>query len=217
MTKKYDAVIFDLDGTIIDSTWVWPKVTLEYLAKYQLEMPNDLDPALEGASFTDVAIYFKQRFKLPDSIEQIKEDWNSMATVFYTEHMQLKEGVLEFMQRLKGQGIRLGIATSNSIELTEAVLEYFNLKTYFEVICTSCMVDRGKPYPYIYQKVAEELNIDSSQCLVIEDGVNGVIAAQRAGMDVWAVRDRQSISTQQKLKDITNRYIESYKEVIKYF
>ena len=73
------AVIFDLDGTLVDSMWMWEDIDIEYLGRYGLSCPEDLQKAIEGMSFTETAVYFKERFGLPDSIVEIKEAWIAMS------------------------------------------------------------------------------------------------------------------------------------------
>ena len=131
MNKQYDAVIFDLDGTLIDSMWVWEKIDETFLSELGLTVPKDMDKILEGKSFTETAVYFRERFKLEMSIEAIKERWNEMAWEFYTHKVPLKEGAKDFLVWLKEKNIKMGSATSNSIELVEAVLEALNIRDYF--------------------------------------------------------------------------------------
>ena len=83
MFEEKEAVLFDLDGTLVDSMWVWPEVDIDYLGRMGLEVPEDLQRELEGMGFTAVAWYFKERFQIPDSVEQIKKTWNDMALEAY--------------------------------------------------------------------------------------------------------------------------------------
>lgn len=101
MLKNIEAVIFDLDGTLVDSMWMWKTIDIEYLARFGLEFPQDLQSSIEGMSFSETAVYFKKRFNLPDSIDQIKSDWNQMAWDKYLYEVPLKEGVREFLEYLK--------------------------------------------------------------------------------------------------------------------
>lgn len=191
INKRFDAVIFDLDGTLVDSMWVWEKIDEDFLRKRNIEKPNDMDKALEGKSFTETAVYFKERFKLEMSVEEIKREWNEMAWLFYTKEVPLKKGVKKFLEVLRKQNIKIGIATSNSIELVNAVLKALEIEAYFDQIRTSCEVGRGKPFPDIYLKVAEDLGVEPDRCLVFEDIPNGVRAGKNAGMTAWGIRDRQ--------------------------
>ena len=92
MLKNIDAVIFDLDGTLVDSMWMWKTIDIEYLARFGLEFPEDLQADIEGMSFTETAIFFKNRFKLPDPVDKIKRDWNEMAWDKYLNEVPLKRG-----------------------------------------------------------------------------------------------------------------------------
>lgn len=80
---KIQAVIFDLDGTLVDSMWMWKDIDIEYLGRYQIplseEFQREIEREIEGKSFTETAVYFKEHFQLPKTLEEIKEDWNLMA------------------------------------------------------------------------------------------------------------------------------------------
>ena len=80
MFDQIDAVLFDLDGTLIDSMWMWESIDIEYLKRFGLTCPKDLQPSIEGMSFSETAIYFKERFHISDPIEKIKRDWNMGTT-----------------------------------------------------------------------------------------------------------------------------------------
>lgn len=131
MLENIDAVIFDLDGSLVDSMWMWRQIDIEYLGKFGIELPEDLQEAIEGMSFSETACYFKERFRLPDSIQQIKADWNAMAWDKYSNEVPLKEGVDDFLEICRKQGILLGIATSNSRELVQNIVSVHGLEDYF--------------------------------------------------------------------------------------
>lgn len=212
--QQYDAVIFDLDGTLIDSMWVWEKIDEVFLGNLNIEVPKDMNQFLEGKSFTETAIYFKERFDLTMSIEAIKQTWLEMAWAFYTEQVPLKKGVKAFLQALQAQGIKMGIATSNSIELVEAVLKHLEIEAFFSQVRTSCEVGKGKPFPDIYLKVAEDLDVDPARCLVFEDIPNGVRAGKNAGMTAWCINDRQGEVLWEEAKGLADDFIEDYHEAM---
>ncbi|KPU27894.1 HAD family hydrolase [Caloranaerobacter sp. TR13] len=213
MFSKVKAVIFDLDGTIVDSMWIWEQIDIDFLGKRGIKLPEDLQKAIEGMSFTETAIYFKKRFNLKESIEEIKEEWNAMAYDFYKNRVPLKKGVKEFIEYLKQKGTKLGVGTSNSRELAIEVLKTHNILHYFDTIRTSCEVEKGKPHPDVFLKVAEDLKVNPEDCLVFEDTYAGVLAAKRAGMKVFAVADEFSFPYKDEICSLADKYIENFKEI----
>lgn len=214
INKKFDAVIFDLDGTLVDSMWVWAEIDKQFLGKRNIEVPSDMDQELEGMSFTETAQYFKERFKLEMSVDEIKAEWNENAWTFYTQQVPLKKGAKAFLDFLKSHNIKLGIATSNSVLLVEAVLKSLGIQDYFQQIKTSCEVGRGKPFPDIYLKVAEDLGVTPDRCLVFEDIPNGVRAGKNAGMTAWCIKDRQEESVWEEAKSLADHAVNDYEEVM---
>lgn len=214
MLQDINAVLFDLDGTLVDSMWIWRDIDIEYLARFNLTLPDALQKEIEGMSFTETAVYFKNRFDLEDSLEQIKNDWNRMAEYKYKHEVPLKEGALEFLKYLKQNQIQTGIASSNSKELVELVIKKHGVYDYFKSIRTSCEVEKGKPSPDIYLLVSNDLGVSSKQCLVFEDVIQGVKAGKNAGMKVCAVYDDFSAKDTKKKKEIADYYINSFKELL---
>jgi HAD superfamily hydrolase (TIGR01509 family) len=214
MLKDIEAVIFDLDGTLVDSMWMWRSIDIEYLARFGIEMPPELQSCIEGKSFSETALYFKERFQIPDSLEQIKSNWNEMAWEKYESEVPLKEGVTELLQYLKHEGIPTGIATSNSRELVELIVRKHGIEDYFSSIRTSCEVAKGKPSPDIYLLVAEDLGVAPEHCLVFEDVLQGVMAGKNANMKVCAVYDEYSEKDQEEKIKLSDYYVHSMSEAL---
>lgn len=214
MLQNIDAVIFDLDGSLVDSMWMWHEIDIEYLGRYQLEVPEDLPQQIEGFSFSETAHYFKNRFRLPDSIEQIKRTWNEMAWDKYMHEVPLKPGAEEFLKQCRQRGIKLGIATSNSRELVTNVADTHGLHDYFSCIMTGCDVGKGKPAPDIYLAVAKQLQVLPQRCLVFEDIIPGIMAGKAAGMTVCAVEDAYSLDQTCEKKALADHYIRDFYELL---
>ena len=121
-------MLFDLDGTLVDSMWMWEAIDIEFLGAYGYECPDDIQRAIEGMSFSETAVYFKERFDLPLSLDEIKAVWTRMSIDKYRHEVPLKPGVLEFLKYCKENGIRTGIGTSNGSEIVDAVLTSLNVK-----------------------------------------------------------------------------------------
>lgn len=208
------AVLFDLDGTLVDSMWMWKAIDIEYLARFGYDCPDDLQKAIEGMSFSETAIYFKDRFSIPDALDRIKADWIQMSINKYRYEVPLKPGAKEFLQELKVRGIRMGIATSNGRDMVDAVLQSLGIAEYFDVVTTACEVAAGKPAPDIYLKVAEALRVDPAECVVFEDVPAGILAGKRAGMEVCAVEDAFSLPMAEEKKALADYYIHDFFELL---
>ena len=214
MLKDIEAVIFDLDGTLIDSMWVWKSIDMEYLGKRNIEVPKELNKELEGMSFEEVAVFFKNNFGLTDSVEEIVKEWNQMAWDKYEHEVKLKPGVREFLKYLKNKNIKTGIATSNSRSLAKLVLKANNIDKYIDKIVTSTEVSKGKPEPDVYLMAAKELEQNPRKCLVFEDVLNGMIAGKRANMKVCAVYDEASHASYEEKSKVADYIIDDMTEIV---
>ncbi|MDZ4122358.1 MAG: HAD family phosphatase [Candidatus Cloacimonadaceae bacterium] len=212
--NKYKAVIFDLDGTLIDSMQIWRKVDAEFLGNRGIVVPEDLfDHLPNGNSFIQTAQYFKDRFGLADSVESIMQEWTDMVTFHYEHDIALKPGVRELLQRLHDAEVKIGLGTSNSLFLAQKVLKLNGIWHYFDAAVTGEQVKLGKPFPDIYLGVAAKLGLAPETCLVIEDTLTGVQAGKAAGMHVIAIYDEDSKPLWDKIKAAADDFILNHAEL----
>lgn len=214
MLKNKDAIIFDLDGTLVDSMWIWKDIDIEFLSERGLELPQNLQKDIEGMSFTETAYHFKNIFDLKESPEELKQIWNDMAFEKYRLEVPKKKGIDKFINMVSEKGIKLGIATSNSRELAQTVLRANNMEQMFDYILTACEVNKGKPAPDIYYSVARHLGTDPNKCLVFEDVVMGIMAGKNAGMEVCAVYDEFSKNDDEEKRKLADYYINTYEDIL---
>ena len=207
-------LIFDLDGTLVDSMNVWKKIDIQYLNKFGLQLPDDLQQEIEGYSFTQTAEYFKKRFQIPDSVEEIKKDWNRMVMNIYSNEVALKKGARALLERAEQNKIPCAIATSNSIELVQAVLRSNGVEKYFNAIVTGCDVGKSKPEPDVYLEAARRLKVTSAECLVFEDILAGIAGAHNAGMQVVAISDAYSEYQEEDKKKNADYYVKDFEEFL---
>lgn len=214
MYKKYKAVIFDMDGTLIDSMWIWPKLDEDFFEQEQIPMPDTLQKDIEGYSMQETAEYFVKTFPISYSVPELMELWNDMAAYQYAHEVPYKDGAFRFLQELKARGVKTGIATSNSRELVELVDKKLHFSQYIDTIVTAKEVPKGKPDPDIYLTVAKQLQVAPKDCLVFEDVPNGLLAAKRAGMDTCAVSDDFSRDMEEEKRQMAEHFIYSYDELL---
>lgn len=214
MLNNIDAVIFDIDGTLIDSMWVWTDIDDKFLEKYSLTEPEDFHEGMEGKSYSETAQYFLDLFpELPHTRKELEDEWHQMAFEIYTKEIRLKKGAYDFILDMHKRGIKLGIATSNSRDLAEGVLINNRVFEYFDSVWTSDEAKAGKPAPDVYLKVAESLQVEPSKCLVFEDVPKGIMAGKNAGMKVCAVEDVFSKPQEDLKRELADYYIQDFDDI----
>lgn len=206
--------LFDMDGTLIDSMWMWEAIDIEFLSRYQIPYDQQLQREIEGKSFTECAAYFRDVLRIPETPEIMMAEWNQMAKDKYEHEVTLKEGVSEFLEYAKENHIPMAIATSNSRFLASKVLKKLGVEGYFQSIITSDEVAHGKPSPDIYLASAAALGVRPCDCLVFEDVFQGVMAGKSAGIEVCAVYD--SCNPQwEETRNLADYHIQSFTELTK--
>lgn len=181
-----NAVIFDLDGVIVDSEPVWEEVRRRYVAERGGRWQPDSQRRLMGMSTGEWARYLSDELGVDRSPDQVAQDVIDEMTRRYAERVPLIAGADRVVRDLAGQW-RLGLASSSPRRLIQAALAATGLADAFEVTLSTEQTARGKPAPDVYLTVAQRLDADPTRCVAIEDSSNGVRSAAAAGMRVVAV------------------------------
>ncbi len=216
MLRDIDAVLFDMDGTLVDSMWIWPSIDDDFLRRYHLEdqKPEGFHEGMEGLSYREVAQYFLDVFPaLHRTREEIMDEWLIMAHDKYVTQVPLKEGALAFLEDLTRAHKKIGIATSNEPSLAIDTLEALGIRSYFDSVRSANEVDQGKPSPDVYLLTARDLDVAPERCLVFEDVPKGILAGKNAGMTVCAVEDAFSLNQRDEKKALADYYINSFEEL----
>ena len=211
------AAFFDMDGTLVDSMWMWTDIDQRYLARFPEAQRCDirlLQKEIEGLGMLETAAYFRQRFSIADPIPKILREWDEMALELYKTRVPLKPGAAVLLQEMKGKGMKLGVCTSNSSRLAGVALEVNGVRSLFDVVLTADEVGRGKPNPDIYLEAAKRTGVSPEDSIVFEDILNGVIAGKRAGMKVCAVSDENYADRQDALAREADYYIQDFREIL---
>lgn len=210
-----DAVIFDVDGTMIDSMGLWEEVDRIYLARYNKPVQDELQKMLSGISIRETADYFREVIGIDEPPEKMLHDWNELAYEQYHDHVKAKPGTARWIKDLASHGYPMAVGTSNSRKLATTALERQGFLPYFKVMLTGEDVKKGKPDPYIYQECARRLGVEPSRCLVFEDISSGLIAGRDAGMRTCAVKDKFSMFEDDKKREIADFYINDFEDIYK--
>ena len=184
-----EAVIFDVDGTLIDSMGVWEEVDRIYLTRHGKPMSEDLQRKLAGLSILQAADYFRNVIGIDDPPEKMLAEWNELAFEQYRHEIQMKPGAAKWLSFIEEKELPMAVATSNTRKLAMTALHAQDIEHYFRVIITGEDVVKGKPDPFVYQEAARRLGVNPANCLVFEDIPEGIQAGLSAGMTVCAVQD----------------------------
>lgn len=209
-----EGAIFDLDGTLLDSSWVWDMVDIKFLGDRGFDVPDDYVEAISPMGAERAAVYTIERFGLNENPDDIVREWINMAKKEYAVDVVCKPFVKEFLEKLSKQGIKMAVATSSDRELFMTTLERENILKYFEHIVTVNEVERGKGYPDIYEEAARRIKINPHNCVVFEDIYTGVSGAKLGEFNVIAVKDEKSSHNRDKIMRLADYYIESYSELL---
>ena len=181
-----EAVIFDLDGVIVDSEQVWDEVREQYTLEAGGRYSETATRAMMGMSSTEWSTYMAEELALPGSPEEINAAIVQRMLARYGESPPLIEGAADVVRRI-GATLPVAIASSSNPELIEVVLRVARLDDVVREAVSSQEVPRGKPAPDVYLEAARRLGADPSRSAAVEDSHNGIRSAKAAGMRVFAV------------------------------
>jgi HAD superfamily hydrolase (TIGR01509 family) len=207
-----DGVIFDLDGTLLDSMPAWENIGSEYLQNRGIIPNKDLNERLHEMSLRQAAEFLKLEYSLTDNTEAIENDINHMMGSYYYNCAQPKAGVPEFLAKLYKRGVRMCVVTETKADLAEAALRRCGLLSYFLKIFSGASDGLGKNSPNIFEKALSLLNTPKETTWVFEDSFYAVRTAKSAGFNVVGIYDKSQIDTAavRKFSDI---YIRSFTEM----
>ncbi|HUZ58484.1 MAG TPA: HAD family phosphatase [Hanamia sp.] len=208
--KQFDtkAVIFDLDGTLLDNNSFHRKSWVEYLKKMGREISEEeFNKNINGRTNKDVVKYIYGKNKSDEEIIRHTLEKEALYRKIYKPFIKPVNGLINFLEILKNENIPMAIATSGIQPNIDFMFENIPIKKYFEKVVNSSHITNGKPNPEIYLKTASLLGVSPKNCLVFEDAVVGIISAKTAGMKVIAVATTQ---TKEELS-IADMIVDDYK------
>lgn len=204
---NFRAVVFDLDGTLLDSMDVWENIDIAFLKKRGLPVPSGYVTEICARSFIEAAEYTINLFHLSESVDAIIHEWNEMAAYEYAHNVTLSPFAADYLRQLKHAGVKLAVATGLPQTLYEPCLKKNGIYEMFDVLCSTDDMARGKEFPDIFVHCADQLGVAPEQCLVFEDVLPAVRSAKQAGMTVYGVYDKYSEHNMEEIKKIADGYL----------
>ena len=184
------AVVFDLDGVLIESEQVWDEAREQLVRERGGTWDDRATTDMMGMSSTEWSSYMHDRLGVPMTPSEINDDVVRRVAATYEEHLPLLPQAVETVREL-GERWRLGVASSSNRPIIDLVLDRMGVRDCFAVVVSSEEVANGKPAPDVYLAVARELGVDPKDCVAVEDSTNGIKSAVAAGMRTIAVPNRQ--------------------------
>jgi HAD superfamily hydrolase (TIGR01509 family) len=185
--KRLEAVVFDMDGVIIDSEPLWSEAERQLLARRNLTYTEQLKPLLMGLDSREAVRILKKHYDLGEPVEELVHERNQLVSELIQQRGQPIPHSLELIRRVRDGGLKTVVASSSPYALVELVVDKLGIGPLLDLVLSGDEVSRGKPAPDIYDAAAKALGVAPECCLVIEDAPNGVRAAKAAGMRCLAI------------------------------
>lgn len=204
-------MIFDFDGTLFDSMFIWDTAGETYLRSIGKEPEEDLQSMLKPMSLYQSAAYIRECYSIPMSTEDIMDGINRTVEDFYFHTVEPKPGVVEMLKGLSRKGVRMCIATATDRYQVEAALVRCGMRHFFSEIFTCTEVGSGKDQPLIFRRAMEHLGTDRSNTVVVEDAWHAIRTAKDDGFIIAAVCDSHE-SMQSSIHEIADIYLTDFSD-----
>ncbi len=210
--SKTEAVIFDMDGVLIDSEPIHVVIEKKLFSKLGIEVTDDVHRSYMGASNDYMYTDLRTRFKLTESVSELMERDELFRSEYFKllETIPVNDGLISLLNQIKIAGLKLAVATSSSPEIVNILLNKCGISHYFDAIVTTSEAGKSKPSPEVYILAAKKIGISPENCIVFEDSPNGLLAAKSAGMYCIVIQSDSELI--QKLSG-ADYLIQSFREI----
>ena len=212
--KDIKAVIFDMDGTMINSTGLWHEIDKKFFAKRGMELPKDYAQNIVHLGLKEAARFTKKTYGIKETEQEIMDEWHQMSIDMYQYDVELKPGVREVLDLLKSKGISMSIATANDDSLYMPCINRLGLGEYFDFIADVNNVKEGKHSVRIYSYLCEKMGSVPENTLVFEDMPTCIKTCHDNGFITVAVYDNASKEFDNEKRSNSDLFINDMNEVL---
>lgn len=210
----FECIIFDLDGTLINSIDAWRDVDEIFMKRRGLPIPEDFYDKVSSMNFPQAADYVIAECGVTDTPEVVMAEWLELIRHEYAEKLEEVSGACEFLNLLKSNRIKLVLATASRRELYEPCLKRLGVFDLFDAFVTTDEVKRKKGFPDVYLLAAQKVGSAPEKCCVFEDIYLGIVGAKAANMKAVAILEEHSADDFDKIRELCDMTIESYYDIM---
>ncbi len=204
--------IFDLDGTLLDSMWIWDTIGQRYLESQGIQPPQDLTQRVRSMTLSQCAQYFHDQLGVSASPEDIALKVNQMVEEEYRYKLLLKPHAKEFLEKLKGQGVHMCVCTASDRPLVEAALERLGVLQLFDFVITCTEEGLGKDTPHLFERALLRLGTPKESTVIFEDALHAVESGVQGGFRVVVIADPSASGQEEALRALGEQYWRDYQE-----
>lgn len=210
--KAIRGAIFDVDGTLLDSMYLWDRVGEDYLQGKGIAPLPDMEERVRTMSMMQIAQYCQQAYGMTEPAQQIIDEINGMVLEKYRNEVQPKPGVKALLSMLREKGVALAVATASDRCLIEEALERTGLLPYFDVFLTCSEVGAGKDSPAIFYAACKAMDTRPEETVLFEDSLYSMKTAKKEGFLVAAVFDESAAGETEEIQQLADWYVQTPEE-----
>lgn len=207
-------LLFDLDGTLVDSSGIWVQIDLDFTARRGLPHTQEYHDFVAHTTAPTAAQYTKEYYGLQESVEEIMDEWFRQALYEYSHTIRPKPHVRAYLEQCRARKERMAIITSSAPQLCRATLERNGLGDYFETLLFAQEIGLEKKDPALFETAAQNLHLSAGECTLYDDSPLACRGAKAAGLSVVGVYDAVFADAEAEMRTLCDNYIRDFSELL---